>query len=319
MTSNRSASLNRRSMITLTGAGLGALATGLGVRSTPAAAAADSLFQYCLNTATIRSHNLSLDKELDVAAQAGYSSVEPWMEKIGRYAEGGRTLKDLKKKLEDLNLTVESAIGFARWIAEDEEARNQGLEQLKREMDMLAQIGAKRIAAPPAGATGPDRLDLFRAAERYRAILDIGDGIGVIPQLEIWGPSKNLSRLGEAAFVLAEAAHPKACLLPDIYHIYKGGSDHAGLDVLAPNVIQVFHMNDYPADPPRDTIGDRDRVMPGDGIAPTPRVLKSLQAKGAPVVLSLELFDPRLAQRDALDVAQEGIRKMKAQVATISS
>ena len=32
--------------------------------------------------------------------------------------------------------------------------RKEGTEQLKREMDMMAQLGCKRIAAPPAGATG---------------------------------------------------------------------------------------------------------------------------------------------------------------------
>ena len=57
-------------------------------------------------------------------------------------------------------------------------------------------------------------------------------------------------------FVAIESGHPKACLLPDVYHIYKGGSDFAGLGLLSGSAIQVFHVNDYPADPPRETIND---------------------------------------------------------------
>ena len=41
--------------------------------------------------------------------------------------------------------------------------------------------------------------DMLPIAERYRSLLELGDGIGVVPQVEVWGASKTLSRLGEAA------------------------------------------------------------------------------------------------------------------------
>ena len=34
-------------------------------------------------------------------------------------------------------------------------------------------------------------------------------------------------------------------------------------------------MNDYPADPPRETIRDEHRVYPGDGIAPLTKLFKN--------------------------------------------
>ena len=68
--------------------------------------------------------------------------------------------------------------------------------------------------------------------------------------------------------VCVEASHPKACLLPDVYHIFKGGSDFGGLALLDDNAIQVFHMNDYPAEPAREQMKDAHRVYPGDGVAP---------------------------------------------------
>src|SRR5690606_27079714 len=150
---------------------------------------------------------------------------------------------DLRKRLADLGLTVESAIGFAPWIIDDDAKRAEGLEQARREMDLVRQIGGERIAAPPAGATREPRVDLMAAARRYRALLEAGDAIGVVPQVEVWGFSANLSRLGETALVAIESGHPKACILPDIYHIYKGGSDFAGLGLIAGRAVHVFHVN----------------------------------------------------------------------------
>jgi sugar phosphate isomerase/epimerase len=156
---------------------------------------------------------------------------------------------------------------------------------------------------------------LLKAAERYRALLEIGDQIGVVPQIEVWGFSQNLHRLGQSMFVVLESGHPKACLLPDVYHIYKGGSDFNGLKMLSARAIQVFHLNDYPSDPPRDKIGDRDRIMPGDGIAPLTQILRDLRDNNSQAVLSLELFSPTYWEKDPLEVAKIGLAKMKAAVA----
>lgn len=270
-------------------------------------------FRYCLNTSTIRGQKLGIEREIDVTAEAGYTAIEPWVQTIQQYVQAGGKLADLRKRLEDRGLTVESAISFPRWIVDDDAVRAEAVEQVKREMDLLAQIGGKRIAAPPAGAREPG-LDLLKAAERYRTLLELGDQTGVVPQVEVWGGSKNLHRLGQSMFVVIESGHPKACLLPDAYHIYKGGSDFHGLKAISARTIQVFHLNDYPADPPRETIRDSDRVMPGDGVAPLAQILRDLYDNGSEAVLSLELFSPAYWQKDPLEVARTGLAKMKAVV-----
>jgi sugar phosphate isomerase/epimerase len=271
-------------------------------------------FRYALNTSTIRGQNLSIEDEIDVAAKAGYGGVEIWMRKLHEYAQQGKKLSELRKRIEGHGLKVPSAIGFAKWIVDDEATRTQGLEEARRDMDLLAQIGAERIAAPPIGATRGDALDLAAAARRYRALLELGDAMGVVPQVEVWGFSKNLSRLGESVFVMIESGHPKACLLPDVYHVYKGGSEFSGLTLLSGSAIQVFHMNDYPADPPRETIGDANRVYPGDGVAPLSAILRGLRTSGFAGWLSLELFNRDYWKQNALDVARTGLAKMKEAV-----
>ena len=275
----------------------------------------NSKIRYCLNMSTIRGQELSVPDQIKVAADAGYDAIEPWIGDIRKFVDAGGSLAELKKQLDDSGLTVESAIGFAKWIVDDDTERAKGLAQARADMELLKSIGGKRIAAPPIGAhkvTGPD---LPTIARRYRKLLELGTETGVTPQLELWGFSKTLSKLGELAYVATEAGHPDACVLPDFYHIYKGGSDFAGLKMIEASRMHVFHINDYPADPPRETIGDEHRVYPGDGVCELPKIIKELIAAGFVGCFSLELFNRDYWKQDALVVAKTGLEKMKAVVA----
>ena len=268
-------------------------------------------FRFCLNTGTIRGQKLGIVKEAQVAANAGFHAIEPWVPSIDAYRKEGGSLPDLKHRIADLGLAVEDAIAFSQWIADDDAKRAQGLEQAKLDMDLIAQIGGKRLAAPPSGATDLPKLDLLKAAERYRALLEAGDKIGIVPQLELWGFSKNLGRLGECACVAMETGHPKACVLPDVFHLYRGGSQLSGLGLLSKNAIHILHLNDYPADPPREKIDDSFRLYPGDGIAPLIEILRTLRTVGGQTILSLELFNRKYWEMDPLEVARAGLEKMK--------
>ena len=249
-------------------AGAGLLASGQSSTYAVPGSIKGSGFKYCLNTSTIRGQELGIVGEVELAARAGYDAIEPWVRDIQKFKEQGGSLKDLNQRIRDLGLTVESAIAFSQWIVDDPEKRAAGLEQARQDMDLVRQIGGIRIAAPPSGATKGDPLDLKVVAERYRALLELGDRTGVTPELEVWGFSSNLHLLGQSIFVMVEAGHPKACLLPDVYHVYRGGSSFEGFRLLGGTAVPVMHLNDYPENPARDQLKDADRVYPGDGAAP---------------------------------------------------
>jgi len=267
-----------------------------------------------LNTSTIRGQKLSIVEEIAIAEKAGYQALEPWIDELERHAASGGSLEDLGKRLRDARISVESVIGFFEWIVDDPQRRNKALQDARRYMDLVRRIGGKQLAAPPRGATDRPINDLLKIAERYRALLELGDEMGVVPQVEIWGPSKTLGRLSEAVSVAIEAQHPKACILADVYHLYRGGSGFGGIKLLGGGSIHVFHFNDYPADPPREKATDADRVFPGDGVAPLKPLLRDLAANGMHVTLSLELFNRKYWSLDPLFVARTGLEKMKALV-----
>ena len=272
-------------------------------------------FNYCLNTSTISGQKLPLTKMIDIASSAGYQGIEPWTRDINAEIKRGITTRELAKRISNSGLTVANVIGFAEWIVDDEARRKKGLENAKRDMELVRDIGGSFIAAPPVGATDQTNLDLDRAAERYRALIELGEKFDVTPQLELWGFSKSLCRLGELLYVASESGHPNACVLPDVYHIYKGGSSLAGLRMIAGSVMHTFHINDYPATPTREQIGDADRVYPGEGVAPLKEVLLTLHQNGFHGMLSLELFNREFWKQDATVVAKTGLQKMQQAVA----
>jgi 2-keto-myo-inositol isomerase len=266
----------------------------------------------CLNTSTISGQKLSLPEQVKVCAGAGFTGIEPWIRDLRQYVSSGGSLSDLKKQIDDSGLTVESAIGFANWIVDDDTTRNAGLDEARQDMEMVREIGGTRIAAPPVGATKVQGPSLEVIATRYRALLELGHEIGVKPQLELWGFSKTLSKLSELAYVATGAEHEDACVLPDFYHIYKGGSDFEGLGMIEASRMHVFHINDYPSMPPRETINDAARVFPGDGVCPLVETIAMLIRNGFTGAFSLELFNPEYWKRDAAQVAQEGYQKSLA-------
>lgn len=274
-----------------------------------------SPFRFCLNTGTITGHNRELEEEIEVAGKAGYDGIEPWMRAIYKYRDQGKSLADLRKRISDLGLKVESAIGFPAWAVEDATRRARGLEDMKRDMDLVAQLGGTHIAAPPTGINGATGIDLRDVAERYHAALELGRTMGVVPQLEIWGSAKTLGTVAEAAFVAVAANDPDACILLDIFHMYRGGSGFACLDQLNGAAMHAFHVNDYPAGLTRERANDSDRIYPGDGVAPMTAILRSLYTTGFRGALSLEVFNRDYWKQDIMVVAKTGLAKMKATVA----
>ncbi|HZR16789.1 MAG TPA: sugar phosphate isomerase/epimerase family protein [Verrucomicrobiae bacterium] len=310
--------LSRRSALTQTGLLVGAAVAASKLSSGPSSAQASPVqtaekpFLFCLNTATIRGQKLGIAKEIEIAAQAGYDAIEPWVDSVQEFVKNGGVPGDLRKRISDSGLTVEGAIGFPEWIVDDDARRAKGMERARREMELMAQIGAKRFAAPPAGATDLPKLDPGKAAERYLALLEAGDQAGLIPELELWGFSKNLNHLSECVAVAMETGHPKACVLADVFHLYKGGSKLQGIRLLGPTAIQVLHMNDFPGEPGREKIDDSFRIYPGTGTAPLKELLQLLHQTGGQKVLSLELFNRTYWAQAALEVARTGLEKMKA-------
>ena len=100
----------------------------------------------------------------------------------------------------------------------------------------------------------------------------------------------------------------------DILDEIKGGTDYESLRIVSGQALGVFHINDYPAEPPRAEITDAARVFPGDGVAPLGTLFRNLRDIGFRGMLSLELFNREYWNQDALYIARAGLEKTRAAV-----
>ena len=274
-------------------------------------------FRLSLNTSTIMGQKLGVEKYIDIATRAGYDCIELWTGDVKDYLSKGGSLRALRKLIDDSKMPVVDAIGFAPWMVDNDEERKAGFKQMRQEMEMMAALGCPRIAAPSFGIKPDDQLDLFRVGERFAALIALGRETGVTPLLEFWGASK-FFHLGQVLMASAVANDPGVRILADVYHLHRGGSGFEGLKMIDGSLIEIFHMNDYPGTIAREKLEDKDRIYPGDGVAPLAQILADLKEMKGPKILSLELFNRDYWKQDALTVAKTGLEKMRKIVGAIS-
>lgn len=247
-------------------------------------------FRISLNTSTLLHYKLDVDAQIDMVADAGFDGIELWMSDVKAYLAKGGSLETLKEKLQSRQLVLEDMIGFAKWCSDDPKERKAAIDQLREEMNITAGLGGKYIAAPIMGLETLECPKFNDYVERYNAILLLGDETGVTPLLELWGMGA-LHRLADCAQIVISTGHPKATILLDFYHIYRGGNDWDTVDCLNGKRLPVIHMNDYPSSPARELLKDSDRTFPGEGICDFGHAIPKLYDAGFRGGFSVELFN----------------------------
>jgi 2-keto-myo-inositol isomerase len=252
--------------------------------------AAEMPFRISLNTSTLMAYELPVDQQIKLVSEAGFDGIEIWMRDIMAYIEAGGSPAELKSQLENSKLVLENIIGFSNWCSDDAGVRAEAISQIREEMEIIAQMGGKFIAAPVMGIDSLDRTKLDDYANRYRAILEVGDETGVVPVLEIWGMG-SLNKVADATHILIGSGHPSATLLLDFYHVYRGGNNWETADCINGDRLPVIHMNDYPATPAREELTDAHRLLPGEGICNYDEIIPRLYDAGFRGGFSVELFN----------------------------
>ena len=247
-------------------------------------------FRISMNVSTIRGFKLGVEKQIDLIAEAGFEGIELWVSDVEAYLKEGGTPEALARQMQDAGLQLENMISFSTWIAEDETRRREGQKKMREDMELTARLGGKYIAAPVQGIRTIERDKLPLYSDHFRQILESGDETGVTPILELWGAAA-LNQLSDTAAITIGTGHPKATMLLDFYHLYRGGNSFESLRQLNGAMFPIFHINDYPNQPIRSELNDSDRVFPGDGICPFHEVLPILYQTGFRGTLSVELFN----------------------------
>src|ERR1700712_1613448 len=140
--------MNRRSLLKLSSAAAFAI---MAPSIDKTAAKPIGPFRFCLNMSTIKGQKPGLLHSIEIAAAAGYDGVELWVKDIEEWLQQGNTIDALAKFIAAKNIRVENAISFTEWMVDDDNRRAAALVTLEKEMQMMAVLGCRRIAAPPVG------------------------------------------------------------------------------------------------------------------------------------------------------------------------
>ena len=281
--------LNRRELLAF------AAAPALAQTSAPAG------LSVCMHQAS--SAKFDFRTAMEGYARAGVRNVEVTLRTVRDFAKQEST-DAARRLLGDLGLRAVSSSGQSG-LAESGEARAKRLEDLKWKCELSEAIGCDRMVAP-SGAREPHTTDDFKiGADNLRQAGEIARPHNIALMVEFTRHSTLIGTLRTALKVVREAAHPNVRVMMDTFHFWSGRSKFADLYLLRDGELHHLHFEDTPAEPPVETMEQRHRVYPGEGIAPLRRIVEVLKQKGYSGPASLELFDPAVQATDPYEVARK--------------
>ena len=317
----RNHAMDRRQFIKHGGLAAG-LAVGAGTLGSGAANAADNqdtdeAFPYqnglspwpiCMDTSTIRP--ASLDEKIRICAETGWDGIEIWDGELNDYEQDGGDLEELGARLQDLGLSVPNVVALFNAFPQSDDEFEENLDTQRRRMRQAQAIGAEHIQTVGTPGRPWEEFDLERASRMYRRYLEIGlEEYNINPAVMFLQFMPHIQRMGQASAIAIDADHPNAKVIPDVFHMYTGGTGFNGLKHLQGSFIAIFQINDVPSDPPREELEDQHRIFPGDGVLPLEQALQDIHAIGFKGAVSLQLFNPEYWERDLIDVGREGLEK----------
>jgi 2-keto-myo-inositol isomerase len=261
------------------------------------------------------SSKMILAMHQNTSAGAGYrKSLEGWSRAGIKYVEITNALLDdflktdtlpaARRVLTDLGLTAVHAATGATGLWEPNPNRAASLENLKKRCEMFAALGLSRVYAATT-ATQKVTLDDYKAGvDNMQEAGDVAKQFNMSLRIEFVRTSSFISTLTTLVKMTRAAAHPNLAPMFDCYHFWSGLNKLEDLDPLRPGEIGHVHFQDVP-DMPRELLDNTTRIIPGDGVSPLVRILRTLADKGYAGPLSVELFLPKYQQGDPYEVARE--------------
>ena len=251
----------------------------------------------------------------NTSATAGYrGSLEGWARAGITHVELTAGLLDAFLKtdslpaagrvLTDLGLTPVSAACGVGGLWEPNPNRAASLENFKKRCETFKALGVTHLYSPTATTQRFTEEDYRAAPDNWRAVGEIARQFGMVAMAEAVRGSTFVSTLTTLLRITRAAAHPNVAPLLDCYHFWTGLNKLEDLDQIAQGEIGHVHFQDVP-NIPRELLTNATRLIPGDGIAPLSRILRTLADKGYAGSLSVELFLPEFQNGDPFEVARQ--------------
>lgn len=247
----------------------------------------------------------TLETDIAVCAQAGFSGLEVWVRKIDEYL-ASHSLVELKAlfsshKVDPMVLNSIEFIGFRGSEYPQIQARTRQLCEIARE------IGCSTVALVPGPIPSYATTWQEIVHEYARVLQDLGliaQSFDIKLAFEPLGFGWCTVRTPRGAWeIVQKSGMDNVGVVIDAAHFYGGGGLLSEIDDIPVERIFAFHLDDL-ENLPKEAITDAARLMPGEGIVPLGAIINCLENAGYDGYCSIELFRPEYWQQDPLTVAK---------------
>ena len=259
--------------------------------------------QPCLNLTTIL--RADLEEAICAAAQAGFDTVEIWVECLERYLDT-HTIDDLRRLLDAHRMGVLS-IGDIESITF---CNPEQFDQLRLRCERLASV-ASAVSCPTLVASAsvrPHGADASRIARETSSVigklLDTLEpaGVGLAFAFRGFGWCA-VNSLDQAREAVECHAGRRIGLALDTFDLHTTGVSPNTLETVESSRIFVMRLSDC-IDVPPAILSETDRALPGEGIGRLDDMLEALGKSGFSGPVSLKILSPKLWGLDAAETAK---------------
>lgn len=249
----------------------------------------------------VSSNGFDYKTSLEGYAKAGIRAVEVVLAKAKEFADKDST-SAARKLLDDLGLTAVSSSNQLG-VVEPNPNRAKALDDLKWKCELAQALGADRLVVVPVTTAKIVADDYKRGVDNLREAAEIARPFNVSLMLEFFKFSTFVNCLSTSLMMVRAADHPNVKLMMDTFHFWNGPSKLEDFEQLRDGELAHLHFEDTPGDPPRELIEQRNRVLPGDGVAPLKTIVDAAKRKKYAGPLSVELTDAQFQQMDPYQLA----------------
>ncbi len=261
--------------------------------------------RFCLNTATIK--NIPVQRQIQLAAAAGFCQIGLWLEDIDAAVREGNSLHDISGWLDQGGLKLVELCFLGGW----QEAKEADFPRVLARTHHICQIsrglGCDIVVVVPALSRG----SFDGAPARFRAVCEAAAEHEVRIALEFPFTAAEVRDLATSWRIVSAADCENGGLTLDWFHFSLGGSLITDLAGSCGEKVFLVHLSDAMDVPPEQLRVHHDyRTFPGEGTLryePLFRALRKLNYQGA---FSLEIWNKNLSTADPAQIVQKGFESM---------
>lgn len=261
----------------------------------------------------------ALADDLPAFAAAGFADVEIQVAKVQAYLRD-HEMGELIDLLQRLNLNAVGAIGLApqgpALLLSEGGSADSYLAGLRQEFEICRALGIGAIGIGADAARWSDgspwqsrAIANLRRAGRMAADHGLRIGVEFMSLGAPVGPFV-LDTLAETRSLVGEAGDPAVGVNVDFFHHYRGGGTVGELAALDGDEIVCVHVTDCGAGDP-ETLGDGDRLLPGDGVLRLAAYRDAILGTGYDGFWAIELLNEALWSRPLGEVADVCLARMR--------